>query len=430
MLFAIGVARAEPITPRLGLPEVKELVGEFRIDDMEPDEPQLPFYKAEELEVPKPFAITFEFNNPGLKPEREDYAGLFAPARPESASQLSSAREEMMRSLQEGDWARALEDVQGMLSLAPEDAELNRKAGMLYAISGNFALADQHLRVAVIANPRDVSSLSARAYVLFNLARFENSLAVARQCEALAPRRLHTQYTLSCLAVAMGGDRSQLAFWRRVTLMEQITLATWLYGDRKELLEVLGAERYAELCALVLGAGTHENMVLIPDCMRSGRDAVLKGDWAGSLIYFNLAKGYGVDGVFIGQHIARCHYELGRSLDAMKILHGLSITYPDMPEVWYNLGYVLTQTEAYNEGAQAFERAQGLSPDDPLYAFAWVCAMAGKGAMEEIWPTLERLDRDHAASMPAWMEGSAKYLKAIRSDARYRKLKVSELVKP
>ena len=317
-----------------------------------------------------------------------------------------------------------------MLALDPPNAELNRKAGMLYAISGNFALADQHLRVAVLANPRDVAALSARAYVLFNLARFENSLAVTRQCEALAPRRMHTQYTLSCLAVAMGGDRSQLAFWRRVTLVEQITLATWLYNDRKELLEVLGAERFMELCSLVLGEGTHANMVLIPDSMRSGRDAVLKGDWASALIYFNLAKGYGVEGVFIGQHIARCHYEMGRGLDAMKILHGLSITYPDMPEVWYNLGYVLTQTKAYNEGAQAFERAMGLAPDEPLYAFAWACAMAGKGAMDDIWPVLERLDREHPANMPDWIEGSAEYLRAIRADARYRKLKVAEQVKP
>ena len=430
VLVAAVLARAEPISPRLGLPEAKAPVGEFRIDDMESDDPVLPFYKAEELDVPKPFTITFEFNNPGLKPDREEASGLLVPDRGESAAELSSARQEMLRSMQAGDWARALEDVQRLLSLAPENAELNRKAGMLYAIAGNFALADQHLRVAVLANPRDVSALSARAYVLFNLARFDNSLAVARQCEALAPRRLHTQYTLSCLAVAMGGDRSQLAFWRRVTLVEQITLATWLYNDRKELLEVLGAERFAELCSLVLGEGTHANMVLIPDSMRSGRDAVLKGDWAGSLIYFNLAKGYGVEGVFIGQHIARCHFELGRSLDAMKILHGLSITYPDMPEVWYNLGYVLTQTKAYNEGAQAFERCMGLAPDEPLYAFAWVCAMAGKGAMDELWPVLERLDREHAANMPGWIEGSAEYLQAIRADARYRKLKVAELVKP
>jgi tetratricopeptide (TPR) repeat protein len=430
VLFAAAVARAEPITPRLGLPEATSPLGEFRVDDLEPDEPRLPFYKAQELEVPKPFAITFEFNNPGLKPERNETSGLLLPDRGESAAELSSARQEMMRSLQAGDWTRALEDVQRLLALDPQNAELNRKAGMLYAISGNFALADQHLRVAVLANPRDVAALSARAYVLFNLARFENSLAVARQCEALAPRRLHTQYTLSCLAVAMGGDRSQLAFWRRVTLVEQITLATWLYNDRKELLEVLGAERFAELCSLVLGEGTHANMVLIPDSMRSGRDAVLKGDWAGSLIYFNLAKGYGVEGVFIGQHIARCHYELGRSLDAMKILHGLSITYPDMPEVWYNLGYVLTQTKAYNEGAQAFERCMGLAPDEPLYAFAWACAMAGKGAMDDIWTVLERLDREHPESMPGWMEGSAEYLRAIRADARYRKLKVAELVKP
>ncbi len=430
LLCAAIPVGAEPITPRLGLPEVKGPVGEFRIDELEPQAPPLPFHQAEELQVPKPFAITFEFNNPGLKPEREERAGLLAPDRGESAAVLSSARQEMMRSLQAGDWARALEDVQRLLTLDPQNAGLNRKAGMLYAIAGNFAAADQHLRVAVLANPRDIAALSARAYVLFNLARFENSLAVARQCEALAPKRLHTQYTLSCLAVAMGGDRSQLAFWRRVTLMEQITLATWLYSDRKELQEVLGGERFAELCTLVLGAGTHENMVLIPDCMRSGRDAVLKGDWAGSLIYFNLAQGYGVEGVFIGQHIARCHYELGRSLDAMKILHSLSMTYPDVPEVWYNLGYVLTQTGAHNEGAQAFERCMGLAPDEPLYAFAWVCAMAGRGAMDDIWPTLERLDREHPERMPDWIEGDAEYLRAIRADARYRRLKVAELVKP
>ena len=429
-LFAAGPGRAEPITPRLGLPEAKAPVGEFRIDDLEPEEPRLPFYRAEELEVPKPFAITFEFNNPGLKPEREERPGLLLPDRGERAAELSSARQEMLRSMQAGDWGRALEEVQRLLALDPQNPELNRKAGMLHAIAGNFAAADQHLRVAVLANPRDIAALSARAYVLFNLARFENSLAVARQCEALAPNRMHTRYTLACLAVAMGGDRSQQAFWRRMTLVDQITLATWLHNDRRELLEVLGAGRFEELCSLVLGDGTHANMVLIPDCMRAGRDAVLKGDWAGSLIYFNLAQGYGVEGVFLGQHIARCQYELGRSLDAIKILHGLSMTYPDVPEVWYNLGYVLMQTGAYNEGSQAFERCMGLAPDEALYAFAWVCAMAGRGAMDDIWPTLERLDREHPESMPDWMEGDEKYLRAIRLDARYRRLKVAELVKP
>ena len=67
--------------------------------------------------------------------------------------------------------------------------------------------------------------------------------------------------------------------------------------------------------------------------------------------------------------------------------------------------------------AAKFHRGPGVGPDQVPQQ-----QMAGAGEL--------RLDRDHAASMPAWLEGSAKYLKAIRSDARYRKLKVSELVKP
>ena len=46
VLVAASVARAEPITPRLGLPEAASPLGEFRVDDLEPDEPRLPFYKA------------------------------------------------------------------------------------------------------------------------------------------------------------------------------------------------------------------------------------------------------------------------------------------------------------------------------------------------------------------------------------------------
>ncbi|MFO1523322.1 MAG: hypothetical protein U1G05_15030, partial [Kiritimatiellia bacterium] len=367
----------------------------MKIDDLGDDTADLPFYKPDALDLPEPFKIPFHFNNPGLKPETGGQGPLgLASAPPSGPDELSSARQEMMRSIQGQNWTEAIADVQRALAIAPQDAELNRKAGMLYAMTGSFHLADTHLRVAVLANPRDVAALSAWAYVLFSLARFENSLAIARRCETLAPRRLHTQYTLSCLAVAMGGDRANLAFWRRVSLIEQITVATWLQTDRKELLEVLGTERYAELCGLVLGKNSHENMVLIPDSLRSGRDAFLKGDWPGALIYFNLARDYGVDGVFIGQHIARCQFEMGRSLDSMRILNDLSITYPDVAEVWYNLGYVLTQTGAYNEGSQAFERAMGLVPNEPLYSFAWACAKAGHGKLDEAWPTLQRLDRE------------------------------------
>ncbi len=43
---------------------------------------------------------------------------------------------------------------------------------------------------------------------------------------------------------------------------------------------------------------------------------------------------------------------------------------------------------------------------------------------------LERLDREHPANMPGWIEGSAEYLQAIRADVRLRKFKVAELVKP
>jgi hypothetical protein len=55
MLFVAFVARTEPITPRLGLPEAASPLGEFRVDDLEPDEPRLPFYKAQELEGAEAF---------------------------------------------------------------------------------------------------------------------------------------------------------------------------------------------------------------------------------------------------------------------------------------------------------------------------------------------------------------------------------------
>jgi Flp pilus assembly protein TadD len=326
-------------------------------------------------------------------------------------------------SIQETDWNVMLERAEKLLENHPDEVKNIRGLATLYAMTGNYERAVRNFARYLDKRPNDLAFLSGFAHTLFCLARFEDSRSALRRAFEINPNYLPAMYTHSCLLVATNGPVARVAsYWRGANIGDKEKLAAWLYADRSPLKQVLGVEGYTRICNLVVGEGSYVNLVLIPDSLAEARNAFVRQNWRKAQVYYELATGYGVDGIAVYQQLARCLYENGKRVESLKKMYQLSVQYPDSSEVWYNLGYILINSEAPAEAVKAFREAVRLSPAIGEYRFALACALAGNRQSDEAFKMLPELKKKHSKDFPLWMEGDNYYLKAIREDPRYSAL--------
>lgn len=310
-----------------------------------------------------------------------------------------------------------------LLENHPNETRNIRGLASLYALTGKFDRAARNFARYLEKKPSDISFLAGFAHTLFCLARFDDAHGALRRAMELNPRFLPAQYTLACLNIATNGPIQRTrAFWQTTGIFEKEQLAGWLQNDRIPLRHVLGDTGYNQLCEMAVGAGSAANLLLIPDSLAEARAAFARQEWKKALVYYELAEGYGVDGVAVKQQLARCLFETGRGPESIQRMQRLAALYPDTAEVWYNLGYILINSRQGAAAAQAFREASRLAAAVPEYQFALACALAGNGQMDEAFAILTPLQAKFAPRFPMWMEGDSDYLVAIRADPRYAKL--------
>jgi tetratricopeptide (TPR) repeat protein len=321
------------------------------------------------------------------------------------------------------DWTRMLERAERLLEKHPDDVKNIRGLATLYAMTGNYERAARNFARYLAKKPGDLAFTAGFAQTLFSLARFDACESATRRALEIQPNFLPALYTQTCLKVATNGPLEKLThFWAGATIQQKEQLAGWLHADRVPLRQVLGESGYTRLCDLALGPGSAANLLLIPDSLGQARSAFSRQSWGRALVYYELAVGYGVDGIAIHQQLARCLFEAGRAPEALRRMAALAARFPSAAEVWYNMGYIFINTGAAAEAVKAFGEAVRLAPAVGEYHFALACAYALDGQLDETFQLLPGLRGQYPQRFPDWMEGDAPYLRIIRSDPRYPKL--------
>ncbi len=421
LLFAVlaGAARAQLYLGDDNRYVEGSAIETFRLDENDPRSLGL----FEPLPVPD-FTSAFRFDMERFHTVFSPYAAFLKTSEVGQEDEISEIFRRILGVDTTGlDIDAMLVRAERLLENHPNETRNIRGLASLYAMTGKFDRAARNFARYLEKKPSDISFLAGFAHTLFCLARFDDAQSALRRAMELNPRFLPAQYTLTCLNIATNGPILRTrAFWHTTGISEKEQLAGWLQNDRTPLRHVLGTKGYDLLCEMAIGAGSAGNLLLIPDSLAEARAAFARQEWKKALVYYELAEGYGVDGLSVKQQLARCLFETGRGPEALQRMQRLAAQNPDAAEVWYNLGYLLINSKQGAAATLAFREASRLAAAVPEYQFALACALAGDGKMDDAFAILLPLHGKFSARFSMWMEGDSDYLVAIRADPRYAKL--------
>lgn len=321
------------------------------------------------------------------------------------------------------DWFMAMEIIENRLAYKPGDLDSLRNAASLAAVMKDYAKAELYFRQYLKKRPRDLLMQAGRAHVLLYQGRFTDAEQVCEGILKVNPESLEARFTLLCLSIVRDLEpRAELVqerFWLFCSLPEKSMLAAWVSDDAAGLIRVMGQDGLQLLCQYTLGPGTHENLPLVHDALNQAELAYRGRQWGEALVFYHLAKEYGVSSVHMYQNMSRCYLEMGNAQEALDIMRILVQTVPEVSQVWANVGYILLQSGLYVEATKSFRQAVKLDPGNPTALFALAAAQAGAGQLDQAWPILERLAKSHPGRLPKWIDGNKPYLEAIQQDRRF-----------
>ena len=336
-----------------------------------------------------------------------------------------SFRHQFVKSLDTGDWERSYNLALLRHQEDPENPHVLRTLASIAALRDDYESAVKFFLLHHPYEPENVPFLAGLGHALFNLGRFEKAETVIARVYELAPDFLPARFTYTALQIATNAPTINADKWELAKMGEKEQMASWLHADHAGLVRVLGEDGYVEMCEVLIGPKSYENIILIPDCLKQARSAFLQKSWNKAAVYYDLAFGFGVHGVSIMQQRARAYFELEREVEALKIMYDLTLRYKDVSVVWFNLGFILMQTEARSAALEAFDKAILLEPDNANFQFARACSLGVNGRVDEAWAILEELAKTHPEFMDSWLEGEAYYLKVFHQDPRFPALLAS-----
>ena len=334
------------------------------------------------------------------------------------------SREAMRNFLSKENWAGAFNLLDDILISNPGDTNLLRQAAVLGSLAKKYDSASRYFAQYIQQKPYDSDHLAAWSSVLLYQGKMDQARRVARRALEADDSNLYGQLILLIIKLHSGEPltEEERFDWKSKPLNDQALLAGWLVTDGDRLIEAVGDLHFSTVCDMTLGLGSQANLLLIPDVLSSGLQAVRNEDWVRALVYFDLGKEYGLDGVEYVQIMARCYFETGNRLDALKIMHGLISQWSKNAMLWYNYGYVLINFGIYDEASTAFKQSITLDGDDPEVYFALACAYIGLDQAELAWTILNRLAELHPDKFQEWASGDKAYLVELRNDERYKAL--------
>ncbi|MFT7511281.1 MAG: tetratricopeptide (TPR) repeat protein [Candidatus Omnitrophota bacterium] len=365
--------------------------------------------------------------SPGALPEfslaKPLFTGDHGPA-PEQVRFFREFSQAMLSTkMNSQDWFMAMEIIENRLAYKPGDLESLKSAAGLASVMKDYRKAETYFSEYLKQRPKDLLMQAGLAHLLLHMGQHTNAEQVCADILAVNPTSVEARFSMLCTYLARDLEPKAMlvdeAYWLFRLLPEKRMIAGWLAGDREELLRLMNADGFQRLAAYTLGPGTHENVTLIFDALNKAELAYRSRQWGEALVYYDLAKDYGVRSVFLYEDIARCYLEMGEVQKALDVMKTLVLTAPDVPQIWSNVGYILMQSSLYVEATKAYRQALKLDASNPNLLFGLAAAYAGVGQLDQAWPLLERLAKTHPEQMSKWLEGDKPYLQAIQQDRRF-----------
>jgi predicted Zn-dependent protease len=116
-----------------------------------------------------------------------------------------------------------------------------------------------------------------------------------------------------------------------------------------------------------------------PDAFRAGDEAAMVGDWGKAKQAYEAGLAKTPDDPYGLVRLAFVDEQLGKDVDAVKILRGVLARHASDGEAWQLLGLALAKTRAFGEAAEAYEKYLELVPGDAMARLELARAYAANG---------------------------------------------------
>lgn len=349
----------------------------------------------------------------------EKYRAAEAAARESAAAYrdvIASARQYIAR----GEWASALRNIELALQDSPDSPYLLQQAAVLYSLGGEYESADKYFERYLKIKPSDVDSMAAWAAVALFQRQFQKAEALLNRTFELAPRNLSAHFHAVVFQVAAGRDKPLRPYdWHHLTLAEMFILSNWMEADRQIYEKLLGEKGFEKLIAETIGPVPVASLNEVRTASRHAMALRKREQWQSVRDILLRLQDLGVQSYRIPMALAQAHFNLGSPDEALSVLMEVQRRYPHLADAWQNSAFVRIKTGDYEKGLADAIEAQKLSPDNPDIQFYVICALAGAGRLDEMWPLFENWSRKNPKLFEKYLTGDEPFLQAIRNDPRY-----------
>lgn len=375
------------------------------------------------LDSESPFAERTGFFEAEIPASYEDFE-KYRKADAAASQALARHRDRLVaaeQSMKAGDWETARRHIEAALQEAPDRPPLLKKVALLYSLAGDYEVADKYFSRYLQLMPDDVDSLAAWAAGAIRMKDWKKAESLLQRACKQSPGHLAAHFQIVILQIGRGDDKPILPFnWRQLTLTDLYILANWMESDRPAYEKLLGEEGFESVMAEIFGSVHVSNLHKIRTVSQQVLAANRRSQWQSMLDLLVRLRDMGVQNVGWSLAFARASYFLGSAQEALDVLTQVQQQHPHLAEAWQNSAYVHIKAGDYEKGLADALEAQRLAPDDSAVGFTIICALAGAGKMDELWPRLETWTRKYPEQLKSAMDGDDFYLQVIRQDPRYR----------
>ncbi len=320
----------------------------------------------------------------------------------------SDPRVRAAESIKDGNTAVAEAELEAVLKAAPADADALSLLGVVRAIQGRPADAEQLFRRAIAANPRHLSAHINLGELYITTERTKEALDVMLVAQRLAPDRPDITIKVAGLLEELGEFARALTVLERVPRAavdgEYVRLRIIALAQTGKMVEARALarevapsspEQQAPFAMMLAGAGLRAEALAILEAARAKEPRSFSVLYALGVVSLAekrldvaedaLAAALEVrpDDVSVLRALARVAVAEGNLEKALSfLLHARKVA-PDSPGVLYDLGATAIRMGLILDAMPIFERLHSQSPREPAYLYALAVAKLAKGERPE-----------------------------------------------
>jgi tetratricopeptide (TPR) repeat protein len=325
-----------------------------------------------------------------------------------------------------GNWRASDQVMIKMQRMLPGNVLMAEKAGMVYMMHGQWALALEVWAKLFAQNPTRYDIPAKIGHCQLRLGKFEaadKALMVARR---FSPQPLEARLLLTCSTIMQKQPVKIPAALEQLSIFDMSILSYWISADFEHYQSLLGETGYLQLASYILGGGVSGSLEVKPiqevraQLYEVSRRLNRLDRLLGLKQYQDVPKlaekcfELGVRGLSFDLYQVMCRAVKGEAEEARTEMTALVTAYPDRAIVLHFQGVMFMILKEYEAATISFTQASKLDKD-PRITVDMIEAAASAGQVDYAFTHLKHAAFRHPVAVRGFLGHDSPGLRAIKA---------------